>query len=47
IRDATPVLIDGKNVGILDRSASYWRAKGNLAWGDAIRGFRVSMVAMG
>ncbi|KPW57240.1 putative Membrane protein, partial [Pseudomonas caricapapayae] len=47
IRDATPVLIDGKNVGILDRSAGYWRAKGNLAWGDAIRGFRVSMVAMG
>ncbi|MBI6787948.1 hypothetical protein YA0059_19825 [Pseudomonas syringae] len=47
IRDATPVLIDGKNVGILDRSAGYWRAKGNLAWGDAVRGFRVSMVAMG
>ncbi|UNB60948.1 hypothetical protein MME54_14805 [Pseudomonas syringae pv. helianthi] len=47
IRDATPVLIDGKNVAILDRSAGYWRAKGNLAWGDAIRGFRVSMVAMG
>ncbi|ELS43112.1 T6SS effector BTH_I2691 family protein [Pseudomonas syringae] len=47
IRDATPVLIDGKNVGTLDRSAGYWRAKGNLAWGDAVRGFRVSMVAMG
>ncbi|MBI6782117.1 T6SS effector BTH_I2691 family protein, partial [Pseudomonas syringae] len=47
IRDATPALIDGKNVGILDRSAGYWRAKGNLAWSDAVRGFRVSMVAMG
>ncbi|POP72354.1 toxin VasX [Pseudomonas syringae] len=47
IRDATPALIDGKNVGILDRSAGYWRAKGNTAWSDAIRGFRVSMVAMG
>ncbi|PIO92440.1 hypothetical protein CBI55_18845 [Pseudomonas syringae] len=47
IRDATPVLIDGKNVGILDRSAGYWRAKGNTAWSDAVRGFRVSMVAMG
>ncbi|WP_285427497.1 toxin VasX [Pseudomonas sp. MEJ108] len=47
IRDTKPVLIDGKNVGILDRSAGYWRAKGNLVWGDAIRGFRVSMVAMG
>ncbi|RMR46627.1 putative Membrane protein [Pseudomonas syringae pv. syringae] len=47
IRDATPVLIDGKNVGILDRSAGYWRAKGNAAWSGAIRGFKVSMVAMG
>ncbi|MDU8428434.1 toxin VasX [Pseudomonas syringae pv. actinidifoliorum] len=47
IRDATPVLIDGKNVAILDRSSAYWKAKGNAAWGDAIRGFRISMVAMG
>ncbi|WP_419957165.1 hypothetical protein [Pseudomonas syringae] len=47
IRDATPALIDGKNVAILDRSSAYWKAKGNAAWGDAIRGFRVSMVAMG
>ncbi|KPX27601.1 toxin VasX [Pseudomonas syringae group genomosp. 3] len=47
IRDATPVLIDGKNVAILDRSSAYWKAKGNTAWSDAIRGFRVSMVAMG
>ncbi|MCI3945320.1 hypothetical protein K0038_02359 [Pseudomonas syringae] len=47
IRDATPLLIDGKNVAILDRSSAYWKAKGNIAWGDAIRGFRVSMVAMG
>ncbi|MCJ2371075.1 toxin VasX [Pseudomonas sp. RGM 3321] len=47
IRDATPVLIDGKNVGILDRSSAYWKAKGNITWGNAIRGFRVSMVAMG
>ncbi|RMU96874.1 putative Membrane protein, partial [Pseudomonas amygdali pv. myricae] len=47
IRDATPVLIDGKNVAILDRSRAYWKTKGNATWGDAIRGFRVSMVAMG
>ncbi|MDU8541577.1 toxin VasX [Pseudomonas syringae group sp. J248-6] len=47
IRDATPVLIDGKNVGVLDRSSAYWKAKGNVTWADAIRGFRVSMVAMG
>ncbi|KPX81918.1 putative Membrane protein, partial [Pseudomonas amygdali pv. mellea] len=47
IRDATPELIDGKNVAILDRSSAYWKAKGNATWGDAIRGFRVSMVAIG
>ncbi|RMV95457.1 hypothetical protein ALP03_05779, partial [Pseudomonas amygdali pv. tabaci] len=47
IRDATPELIDGKNVAILDRSSAYWKAKGNATWSDAIRGFRVSMVAMG
>ncbi|KPW65581.1 Uncharacterized protein ALO82_04226, partial [Pseudomonas syringae pv. broussonetiae] len=47
IRDATPELIDGKNVAILDRSSAYWKTKGNATWGDAIRGFRVSMVAMG
>ncbi|AHG40721.1 membrane protein [Pseudomonas syringae CC1557] len=47
IKDATPVLIDGRNVGILDRSSGYWKARGNLEWGEAISGFRVSMVAMG
>ncbi|RMN19004.1 Membrane protein, partial [Pseudomonas cannabina] len=47
IKDAKPVLIDGKNVGILDKSAGYWKAKGNVVWGEAISGFRVSMVAMG
>ncbi|KAA3525947.1 hypothetical protein DXU85_30295, partial [Pseudomonas savastanoi] len=47
IRDATPELIDGKNVAILDRSSAYWKTKGNATWGNAIRGFRVSMVAMG
>ncbi|RMN10942.1 Membrane protein, partial [Pseudomonas syringae pv. coriandricola] len=29
IKDAKPVLIDGKHVGILDKSAGYWKAKGN------------------
>ncbi|MCF5631882.1 hypothetical protein GIV53_21815 [Pseudomonas syringae] len=47
IKDATPILIDGRNVGILDRSAGYWKARDNTAWGEAISGFRVSMVAMG
>ncbi|RMU73580.1 Membrane protein [Pseudomonas syringae pv. apii] len=47
IKDASPVLIDGRNVGILDRSAGYWKARGNVAWGEAISGFRVSMVAIG
>ncbi|MBX8587525.1 hypothetical protein K5D52_23725, partial [Pseudomonas cichorii] len=47
IREAKPVLIDGKSVGILDRPAAYWTKQGNPAWGEAIRGFRVTMVALG
>ncbi|AHG41884.1 membrane protein [Pseudomonas syringae CC1557] len=47
IKNAKPVLIDGKNVGILDKSAAYWKAKGNVAWAEAIGGFRGSMIAMG
>ncbi|KTC07993.1 hypothetical protein AO387_10795 [Pseudomonas syringae ICMP 11168] len=47
IRDATPLSVGGYNIGILDKSAAYWKARGNAVWGDAIRGFRVSMVAMG
>ncbi|MBI6831139.1 hypothetical protein, partial [Pseudomonas syringae] len=47
IRDAKPLSIGGYNIGILDKSAAYWKARGNAVWGDAIRGFRVSMVAMG
>ncbi|SDX22294.1 hypothetical protein SAMN05444514_1151, partial [Pseudomonas syringae] len=47
IKNAKPVLIDGKNAGILDKSAGYWKAKGNVVWGEAISGFRVTMVAMG
>ncbi|TSC19387.1 hypothetical protein FOM00_30080, partial [Pseudomonas sp. ST1] len=35
IRDATPELIDGKNVAILDRSSAYWKTKGNATWGNA------------
>ncbi|MBX8592522.1 hypothetical protein K5D56_24445, partial [Pseudomonas cichorii] len=47
IKEAKPVLIDGKSVGILDRPAAYWTKQGNPAWGKAIRGFRVTMVALG
>ncbi|MCK9776409.1 toxin VasX [Pseudomonas syringae] len=47
IKEATPTLIDGRNVGVLEKSAGYWKARGNVAWGEAINGFRVSMVAMG
>ncbi|MDC3740924.1 hypothetical protein KDL21_07755 [Pseudomonas syringae pv. syringae] len=47
IRDATPLSIGGYNIGILDKSAAYWKTRGNSVWGDAIRGFRGSMVAMG
>ncbi|QWU81818.1 T6SS effector BTH_I2691 family protein [Pseudomonas lijiangensis] len=47
IKEAKPMLIDGKSVGILDRPAAYWTKQGNAAWGEAIRGFRVTMVALG
>ncbi|MDF7793998.1 T6SS effector BTH_I2691 family protein [Pseudomonas syringae] len=47
IRDAKPLSVGGYNIGILDKSAAYWKARGNAVWGDAIRGFRGSMVAMG
>ncbi|RMP02658.1 putative Membrane protein [Pseudomonas syringae pv. persicae] len=47
ISTAKPVVIGTYTVGILDQSAAYWRARGNTVWGDAIFGFRVSMVAMG
>ncbi|RMO91782.1 putative Membrane protein, partial [Pseudomonas syringae pv. philadelphi] len=47
ISTAKPLVIGGYDVGILDQSAAYWKARGNAVWGDAIRGFRSSMVAMG
>ncbi|AAY38534.1 toxin VasX [Pseudomonas syringae] len=47
ISTAKPLSIGGYDIGILDKSAAYWKARGNAVWGDAIRGFRVSMVAMG
>ncbi|RML44803.1 hypothetical protein, partial [Pseudomonas syringae group genomosp. 3] len=47
ISTAKPLVIGGYDVGILDKSAAYWKTRGNAVWGDAIRGFRGSMVAMG
>ncbi|MCI3943200.1 membrane protein [Pseudomonas syringae] len=47
ISTAKPIVIGTYEIGILERSAAYWRARGNAVWGDAIRGFRGSMVAMG
>ncbi|MBX8577939.1 hypothetical protein K5D47_25370, partial [Pseudomonas cichorii] len=47
IKEAKPVVIGGYGIGILDRSSAYWKAQGNKVWGDAIRGFRVTMVALG
>ncbi|MBX8488228.1 hypothetical protein K5D58_25525, partial [Pseudomonas cichorii] len=47
IKEAKPVVIGGYDIGILDRSSAYWKAQGNKVWGDAIRGFRVTMVALG
>ena len=47
VQAAQPVMVDTKSVSILQRSASYWAARGNHVWADAIRGFRNGMVAMG
>ncbi|MFJ4144560.1 hypothetical protein ACIPY9_17450, partial [Pseudomonas sp. NPDC089734] len=47
IKEAKPVLIGGYDVGILDRSAAYWKAQGNPVWGEAVRSFRVTLGAVG
>ncbi|MFJ4145662.1 hypothetical protein ACIPY9_23125, partial [Pseudomonas sp. NPDC089734] len=47
IKEAKPVLIGGYDVGILDRSAAYWKAQGNPVWGEAVRSFRVTLMAVG
>ncbi|MGF6109061.1 toxin VasX [Pseudomonas frederiksbergensis] len=46
-KNVKPVLIDGKEVSILSRSAGFWVEKGNLAWADTVRGFSRAMIAMG
>lgn len=48
VKNATTVLIDEKDVGIMNRSASYWITKGGKPeWGAAIKGFSRALVGMG
>jgi hypothetical protein len=47
IKNAQPVLIADKEVGILSRSAAYWAAEGNTVWATALRGFSLRMVGVG
>ncbi|WP_434676999.1 hypothetical protein J3P77_12715 [Pseudomonas sp. R1-18] len=47
IKAAQPVIIEGKTIGILQRSSTYWMGRGNIEWGNAVKGFRVGMVAVG
>jgi len=47
IKNAKPVLIADKEVGILGRSAAYWTAEGKTVWAAAVRGFSLRMVGVG
>ncbi|RRV05314.1 hypothetical protein EGJ27_19305 [Pseudomonas sp. v388] len=47
VKTAQPVIIEGKTVGILQRSSAYWIGRGDSAWGNAVHGFRVGIVAVG
>jgi hypothetical protein len=47
VKAAQPVIIEGKTIGILQRSSAYWMSRGNSEWGNAVKGFRVGMVAVG
>lgn len=47
IKAAEPAMIQTEAFSILERSASYWAARGNKAWADAVRSFKVGLLAMG
>ncbi|MEG5266661.1 hypothetical protein TRP66_20455, partial [Pseudomonas sp. JDS28PS106] len=47
IKSAGSAMVQAEAVGILERSASYWAAQGNKVWADAVRSFRVGLLAMG
>lgn len=47
VKGAQPLIIDGKLVGILQRSSAYWISRGDVKWGTAVKGFRGGMVALG
>ncbi|MCO8162073.1 hypothetical protein NJC38_07865 [Pseudomonas sp. 21LCFQ010] len=47
VKNAKPVMINRKNVSILERSAAFWKAQGNTHWSHAIKEFRSRLLIMG
>lgn len=47
VKSAKSVMIDDHEVGILDRSARYWKGRGNPVWADAVRNFRARLFGTG
>ncbi|GAB7531755.1 hypothetical protein PS3A_41690 [Pseudomonas sp. 3A(2025)] len=47
IKNAQPLQRGKYSIGILDRSSSYWKAQGRAVWGDAVRSFKIRLLATG
>ncbi|MBK5375819.1 hypothetical protein JFT81_14375 [Pseudomonas sp. TH43] len=47
IKNAKPVIIDSSEVGILNKSAEYWRVRGKNDWASAVGKFKFGLVAAG
>ena len=47
VKAALPVIIDDVPIGILQRSSAYWIKRGDVTWGNAVKSFRIGMIAMG
>ncbi|MEG5266230.1 hypothetical protein TRP66_18210, partial [Pseudomonas sp. JDS28PS106] len=47
IKAAGPERVGSKVVSVLERSASHWAAQGKKVWTDAVRSFKVGLLAMG
>ncbi len=47
VKSAQPVKVGKYEVGILERSAAYWKARGNTTWANAVSGFKIRLFATG
>lgn len=47
IKNARPVMINGQNISLLERSAAYWKARGNPHWSQAITQLRSRLLITG